>query len=153
KYALVGTALAASGGAYADAVLPSTGNGQAVLFVKNETTGVVYARAFNLFVDNTVSDVALAADTYTGDGTFAGADTSFSFTLGTPLTADNTPGGGLQQFLTAPGGVFTWSVMAGDTAGTGVGVGVRRYLTTISAPGQTAPNNTQLGGQWATINT
>src|SRR5262249_7795806 len=94
KYALVGTALAASGGAYADVTLPAGGNGQAILFVKNETTGAVYARGLNLFMDNVAPSASqIVGDTYTGGTSLASADTSFNVS-NTTINADGNLFGG-----------------------------------------------------------
>lgn len=149
KYALVGTALAASAGAYADATLPSTGNGQAVLFVKNDTTGAVYARAFVLTMDNIATQAAIVGDTYTGDGTTAGADTSLSFSLASPLNADAN----LTGFLNGTDS-FSWTVLVGDSlsaTGQGVKVGERRFAFANSTGGA-APNNSQINASYGNLN-
>jgi len=143
KYALVGTALAASGGAYADVTLPSTGNGQAVLFVKNETTGAVYARAINVFVNSVApSATDIRADTYSGGTNIAGADTSFSFTSLAPIAADSTLTGFLNSTNT-----FSWTVMMGDSLSSaapnnGVARGEKRYVSPLVTG--SLPSNTQI---------
>jgi hypothetical protein len=148
KYALVGAALAASGGAYADAVLPNTGNGQAVLFVKNNTTSTVYARAFNLFADNIVTQSQITADTYTGGIPLSSADTSFSFSFG-PLNPDAN----LTSFLNGTDS-FSYTVLVGDSlsaTGQGLKVGERRFFFANELGGN-APSNSQVNSSYTQLN-
>lgn len=149
KYALVGTALAASAGAYADATLPSTGNGQAVLFVKNDTTGAVYARAFTLTMNDIATQAAIVGDTYTGGPSLAAADTSLSFNLASPLNPDAN----LTGFLNGTDS-FSWTVLVGDSlsgASQGLLPGERRFAFANSTGGS-APFNSQINTQYGNLN-
>lgn len=143
KYALLGTALAASGGAYADAVAPSTGNGQALLFVRNDTSGAIYVRGLNVFMDNLAPSASqIAADTYTGDSSLANADTSFSFTSLTPISADTNLSGFLNGTDT-----FSWTVLIGDSLSdaspnNGVARGQKRYVSPLVSG--SVPTNGQI---------
>src|SRR5512147_1560280 len=65
KFAMVGAALVASS-AYADVLLPSSGNGELTLFVKNNTTGAVYARGLQITVDNVLTQAAIQSGAFTG---------------------------------------------------------------------------------------
>jgi hypothetical protein len=144
KVALVGAALAASAGAYADVAVPSGGVGQAVLFVKNETTGVVYARGISLSADQVATQSSIVGDTYTGSG--ATPDTSLSFSLASPIAADSN----LTSFLGA-GGSFSWGLMLGDSLG-GLAVGDKRLIST-SVNGITTPQNSAINTSLAQFNT
>jgi hypothetical protein len=144
KVALVGAALAASGGAYADVAAPSLGVGQAVLFVKNEVTGAVYARGLDLNADQVATQSAIVADAYTGAGSTP--DTSLSFSLPSSVGPDAN----LTAFLGA-GGTFTWAVMLGDSQGA-IAVGDKRAYTT-SAGTIATPSNLTLNSGLANFNT
>jgi hypothetical protein len=144
KLALVGAALAASAGAYADVATPSTGTGQAVLFVKNETTGVVYARGLDLFANDIASQSAIVGDTYTGSGTTP--DTSLSFSL----PASIGPDANLSGFLNATDS-FSWTVMIADSLG-GLAVGDKRVFSTSSQTINT-PQNSSTNTMAASFNT
>jgi hypothetical protein len=144
KIALVSAALAASGGAYADVALPSAGVGQAVLFVKNETTGVVYARGISLTAEQVAAQGAITSDTYTGSG--ATPDTSLSFALPSSIGPDSN----LTAFLGA-GGTFSWGLMLGDSSG-GLAVGDKRLIST-SVNGITTPSNSAINTSLTQFNT
>jgi len=144
KVALVVAALAASAGAYADIAKPSVGTGQAVLFVKNETTGVVYARGLDLFADQIATQSAVQADSYTGVGTTP--DTSLSFALSAPIAPDAN----LAGFLNGTDS-FSWTVMIADSLG-GLAVGDKRVYTTTSQTINT-PQNSSVNTMAASFNT
>jgi len=144
KVALVGCALAASAGAYADVAVPSEGVGQAVLFVKNETTGVVYARGISLTANQVATQASLQGDTYTGSG--ATPDTSLSFSLSSPIGPDSN----LTAFLGA-GGSYSWGLMLGDSSG-GLAVGDKRLIST-STSAITTPSNSAINTSLSQFNT
>jgi hypothetical protein len=123
KLALVGTALAASS-AFADVVLPNTGNGEFVLFVRNTATGQVYARGLVQQIDTIGTD-------FSGAYTAAGQQLSFAFNGGNPVGPDAA----LTTFLSAAGGTFDFAVIAADTSfasGQSNALGAQRYAFTDS---------------------
>jgi hypothetical protein len=123
KIALAGSALASASAAFADVALPNTGNGEMVLFVKNETTGAVYARGLVTQIDGIMTAGAIVGDSSYSDGKLI----PFSFgTVG--------PDSNLTSFLAAPG-TFTYSVIAADTLPSGSPstiLGSERYAYTSS---------------------
>ena len=122
KFAMVGAALVASS-AYADVLLPSSGNGELTLFVKNNTTGAVYARGLQLTVDSVLTQSAISSGAYTGPVQSTG------YSLPSPIGPDAT----LTSFLGA-GTDFSWTVMAGDNTSPALSqagaTGGRRYVVT-----------------------
>jgi hypothetical protein len=122
KLGLVGLALAASS-AHADVFLPNSGNGELTLFVRNETTGAVYARGLQIRLDNVLTQADIDAG-YTGD-TSLGIVQSINYSLST-IGADAN----LTSFLNGADS-FTWTIMAGDSSGSNNATpDARRYLTT-----------------------
>jgi hypothetical protein len=140
KIALVGAALAASAAANADVVNGVAGNGQFVLFVKNQTTGAVYARGLDLFVNNVLLDTQIAGDTYEGP-----EDTSFSYVLPASISADAN----LASFLNGTD-EFDWTVIAPDSSGS-IAAGQKRYVTTMQTT--PTPTNQSLSSVWVSTNT
>jgi hypothetical protein len=144
KLGLIGLAIAASS-AHADVFLPSTGNGELTLFVRNDVTGAVYARGLQTRIDSVLSQSAIAAG-YTGD-TSIGLVQTIDYALPT-FGADAN----LASFL-ATAGTFTWTIMAGDNSGSNNATpDARRYLTTTTTTwDELNPNsvtNGLLGGSW-----
>lgn len=122
KLGLVGLALAASS-AHADVFLPNSGNGELTLFVKNDTTGAVYARGLQIRLDDILTQADIDAG-YTGD-TSLGLVQSISYSLSTI-----GPDANLAGFLNGTDS-FSWTIMAGDSSGTNFATpDARRYLTT-----------------------
>ena len=124
KLGLVGLALAASS-AHADVFLPSTGNGELTLFVRNDVTGEVYARGLQIRLDSVLTQAQIDAG-YTGD-TSLGIVQQINYSLGSI-----GPDANLAAFLGAAG-TFTWTIMAGDNSGLNTASpNARRYLTTTT---------------------
>ena len=121
KLGLVGLALAASA-AHADVFLPDSGNGELTLFVRNDTTGAVYARGLQIRLDNVLTQTQINAG-YTGD-TSLGIVQDIGYSLGTI-----GPDANLSGFLNGTDS-FSWTLMAGDSAGSNNADPARRYLTT-----------------------
>jgi len=123
KLALAGVALIGASGAYADVALPDTsssGNGELTLFVKNNTTGAVYARGLQITMNDVLSQATITADTDTSTQT----PRAFSYSFPTI-----TPDANLTSFL-AGCSDCSWTVMAGDSVGSNAYTSARRYLTT-----------------------
>jgi hypothetical protein len=116
KIVLVGAACMAST-AYADVFQSSSGNGELTLFVRNDTTGAVYARGLQIRIDDVMTQSAIQGSTYSAPVTAA--------TYSLPSIG---PDAALSSFLGSVG-TFSWTIMAGDNIG-GVSVGGSRYLTT-----------------------
>lgn len=141
KLALVGVALAASA-AQADVFLPSTGNGELTLFVKDTVSGAVYARGLGIRMDDVLSASAISG------GSFTGPVQSFGYSLPTI-----GPDANMTSFLAANTGAKVWAIMGGDNQG-GIGTGTgNRYVTTtaLSAP-TPALTNTNLNSVWSQLN-
>jgi hypothetical protein len=138
KAALAGAALVATSSAFADVALPGSDNGELVLFVKNNTTGVVYARGLVTQINSVATASFLAGDpSYT-----PGKELAFSLaTVG--------PDANLSGFLNGTDS-FSYAVIAADTSfagGTGNVLGNQRYAFTTTAdfdPTFNAPLNTDL---------
>ncbi len=125
KLGLAGLAIAASA-AHADVFLPSTGNGELTLFVKNDVTGAVYARGLQIRMDDVLSQSAIDAG-YTGDTSLGDVQT-ISYAINTI-----GPDANLTSFLQTAG-TFSWTIMGGDSSGSNnASPDARRYLTTVSA--------------------
>jgi hypothetical protein len=144
KLALLGTAAAVlSPAAFADVFLPTEqGNGELVLFVKNETTGAVYARGLGVRVNDVLSTATIQGAPAPGTN---GVPENFNYSLAT-----FNPDGNLSGFLNGTDS-FSWTVMAGDNADA-LGVGTRRFLTTLqtqytAVTPETVSNNT-LTASW-----
>jgi hypothetical protein len=121
KLGLVGLALAASS-AYADVAPPSTGNGELTLFVRNDTTGVVYARGLQVSLDAFLTQAQINAG-FSGN-VDTGAVQQLNYVLGTV-----GPDANLAGFLNGTNS-FSWTIMAGDSQGSNNADPARRYLTT-----------------------
>lgn len=140
---IIGAALAVSAmlagvSAHADVDLSNSGNGELVLFVKNTTTGVVYARGLGINVDNVLGTSAITAGGYSGP--------SDDFTYSMPSIG---PDANLTSFLNGTDS-FAWTVMAGDSTG-GIALGDKRYVTTSQMDLRTNGTNitgTQLATSW-----
>jgi hypothetical protein len=145
KIAVAGALLASGATAYADVVLPSTGNGELVLFVRdtsNETR--VYARGLGITMDQLLTGAQITGDPTKPDPANNLADTD---TLTYSLPATIGPDANLTQFL-AGGSSFVWTIMGGDNQGTAGTEGARRYATTTQFDFATTPStltNTQIG--------
>jgi hypothetical protein len=107
-------------GASADIINSDSGNGELTLFVRNETTGAVYARGLQIQIDSLLSQADIQSGTYT-----PGAANERTYVLPT-ITADAN----LTSFLGAAGSTFTWTVMAGDNTGGVAVIGGKRYVST-----------------------
>src|ERR1041385_7971672 len=110
KLGLIGLTLAAPA-AYADVALPGTGNGELTLFVRNETTGAVYARGLQVRLDDILTQAHI-------DAGFAGdVSTGLAEQLNYALPTIG-PDANLSSFLGAGSAAgFTWTIMAGDSVG------------------------------------
>jgi hypothetical protein len=146
KLGLVGLALAASS-AHADVFLPNSGNGELTLFVRNETTGEVYARGLQIRLEQVLPQSTISAG-YTGDSSL-GIVQQINYSLSTI-----GPDANLNSFL-GVAGAKTWTIMAGDNVGVGntASPDARRYLTTTSATtwDESNPNsvsNSNLNSTW-----
>jgi hypothetical protein len=127
KFVFAGAVCVAST-AHADVFQSSTGNGELTLFVRNDTTGAVYARGLEIRIDNVMTQANIQGSTYTGPVT------KFTYTLPSPIGPDAN----LTSFLNSTDS-FSWTVMAGDNTG-GVTVGGSRYLTTTQTNVRSTPN-------------
>jgi hypothetical protein len=124
KLGLVGLTLAAAT-AHADVYLPDTGNGELTLFVRNDTTGAVYARGLQIRLDDVLTQAQINAG-YEGD-TSLGIVQSINYALSTV-----GPDANLASFLNGTN-EFSWTIMAGDSSGSNnASPDARRYLTTTS---------------------
>jgi hypothetical protein len=131
--------------------LPSTGNGELVLYATYTSGSTVfsYARGTGVQINAVVggSNAALAADSSYTDGKALG----MAFAT---LSADAN----LTQFLAnaaAAGQTVSWAVMAGDnTGGANRAAGANRYLSTTPTTyvGPTALINNHLTSNWAGLN-
>jgi hypothetical protein len=133
KIAVAGALLASGATAYADVALPSSGNGELVLFVRDlSNESRVYARGLGITIDQ-----LLTAGQITGDpskpnnadpvNNFADTNT-LTYTLGGNISAD----GNLSSFLSSTANTtnYAWTIMAGDTTGGANLEGGRRYVYT-----------------------
>lgn len=108
--------------ASADVINTDTGNGELTLFVRNETTGDVYARGLQIQLDDILTEGAIQTGDYTG-----GQANQRNYVLPTI-----GPDANLTSFL-GQAGTFTWTIMAGDNTGLVNVTGGKRYLTTTQA--------------------
>ena len=108
--------------ASADVINTDTGNGELTLFVRNETTGDVYARGLQIRLDEILTEGAIQTGGYN-----AGQANQRSYVLPTI-----GPDANLSSFL-GQSGSFTWTIMAGDNTGLVNVTGGKRYLTTTQA--------------------
>lgn len=146
KIAVAGALLASGATAYADVALPSTGNGELVLFVRdtsNETR--VYARGLGITMNQLLTSAQIVADPTKPDpNTNNIADTD---TLTYSLPSAIGPDANLTAFL-AGGSNFVWTIMGGDNQDPAGTEGNRRYVTTTQFDFTTSPStltNTQVG--------
>ena len=109
-------------GASADVINSDSGNGELTLFVRNETTGAVYARGLQIQIDSLLTQGDIQSGSYN-----AGAANQRTYLL-PQINADAN----LTSFL-ASSGSFTWTVMAGDNTGGAAVIGGKRYVTTSPA--------------------
>jgi len=155
KLAAVGAVVGAgllSQAALADTALPSTGNGELVLYATYTSGGTVfsYARGTGVQIDavNGGSKAALAVDA----GYAPGNALSMSFAN---LNADANMTTFLANAASA-GQTVSWAVMAGDnTGGPSRTPGSNRYLSTTTTNYGTNPvslNNNNITSSWASIN-
>jgi hypothetical protein len=107
--------------ASADVINSDSGNGELTLFVRNDTTGVTYARGLEIQLDNVLTQTDIQTGTYT-----AHAANERTYVLPT-IAPDAT----LTSFLSAAG-TFSWTIMAGDNTGAAAIIGGKRYLTTTA---------------------
>ncbi|MEO8019346.1 MAG: VPLPA-CTERM sorting domain-containing protein [Pseudomonadota bacterium] len=121
KLGLIGLTIAASS-AHADVFLPDSGNGELTLFVRNDTTGAVYARGLQIRLDDILTQAQINAG-YTGD-TSLGIVQNLGYAINTV-----GPDANLTSFLNGSDS-FSWTIMAGDSAGSNNADPARRYLTT-----------------------
>jgi len=131
--------------ASADVILPDTGNGELVLFVRdNNNAERVYARGLQITIDDILTQSAIVGDTYTSP-----VDKSFSYSLSS-IPADAT----LTSFLGA-GGSYSWTIMGGDSGPlNNNSVGNRRYFTTVSRDFEVNPStytNQQLNSSFGNL--
>jgi hypothetical protein len=155
KLALTGAVLSVglmAQAALADTVLPSTGNGELVLYAYYQSGGntFTYARGTGVQINAVVggSNAALAAD-----GSYApGNALSMAFST-------LAPDANMAAFLaaaSAASATVSWAVMAGDnTGGPSRAPGANRYLTTSPTNFGTnavSLNNANIVTSWAGLN-
>lgn len=109
--------------ASADIVNTDTGNGELTLFVRNETTGAVYARGLQIQLDSILSESAIQSGPYN-----AGVANERTYVLPAPIGPDAN----LASFL-GQAGTFSWTIMGGDNTGAANVTGGKRYVTTTQA--------------------
>jgi hypothetical protein len=124
KFGMVGAALLAGSTAFADVTLPSTGDGELVLFVRDANNpSRVYARGLGITINQVLSEATVAS------GTGAGASQIQTFTYNLPtISADAA----LSSFL-GQAGSYSWTIMAGDSVGGNLASNPRRYLATTQS--------------------
>lgn len=141
--ALFGSAVMAST-AFADVALPTSGNGEFTLFVRDEVTQNVYARGLQININNFLTEAA-SSTTYTG------APTAVSYSIPT-IAADAN----LAAFLAGVGShEVTWGVVAADTVGSNSAVTPRRLVTTTQADvvaNGSIPSNSTLTSTVGSVN-
>lgn len=123
--------------AFADTALPNTGNGEAVLYIRNTTNDTVYVRGLGQNLDSLLTQSQIASSGYSG----------------TPITesgglATLTHDAALTTFLQSAGGNIEWAVLGGDSifdSSTGVkNSGELRYITTTQQTLTGTPSVTNL---------
>jgi hypothetical protein len=138
--ALTGAMLPAAP-ALADVVLPSTGNGELVLFVRNNQTNQVYARGLGITMDQVMTQTQIQ-----GAGAYSGPQL-FNYTL--PTIGPDT---NLTAFLAlGSSSGWSWTIMGGDSTGA-VAIGDKRYVTTTTAGPPTTITGTQLSTVYNNLN-
>jgi hypothetical protein len=144
KLTMIGAALMASS-AYADVLLPSTGNGELTLFVRDVSNGTrVYARGLGITINNVLTES-------TAGGPFTGPVQNFTYTLPASIGPDPT----LTSFL-AGGSNYVWTVMAADIDTDFSTPGQERYLTTtptnLVTNSSAIPDNGVISGFFVNVN-
>ena len=109
--------------ASADIVNTDTGNGELTLFVRNETTGAVYARGLQIQLNSILTESAIQTGPYN-----AGVANERTYVLPQSIGPDAA----LSSFL-GQAGSFTWTIMGGDNTGGATVTGGKRYVTTTQA--------------------
>lgn len=138
--ALAGAAGMGAVTASADVVLPNSGNGELTLFVRNDTTGVTYARGLQIQLDNVLTQAAIVGTAYTGPSQAANY-----------VLPSIGPDANLTSFLNGTDS-FSWTIMAGDNTG-GIAVGDKRYVTTTQRDlsGGANVTTTNLASSWNSL--
>jgi hypothetical protein len=147
--ALASAAALSAFSASADVAVPTSGNGELTLFVRDEVTGSVYARGLDLTLDSFATQ-ATTGGAYTGP-------VSTGYSLPTITHDDN-----MTAFLgTTAGHAVTWAIMAGDSVGTTLASNPRRIAFTTGADivatgtpanNQLIPINTSLTSFFTSVN-
>jgi hypothetical protein len=152
RFAIAAAVLAAGAAAapaFADSALPSTGNGDAVLYVRNVTTDATYVRGLGQSMDSLLTTSQIAA---------SGSQTAVVQESNGVTTVLHDPG--LAAFLGSnpdPNN-FQWAVLGGDSvkaSTTGVkNSGEERYITTTQSTINVPPNisNSQLNTVFNNLN-
>jgi hypothetical protein len=142
---MVGTALLAGSTAFADVTLPSTGDGELVLFVRDTSNpSRVYARGLGVTLNQVLNESVVTGGAYTGP--------IQQFTYSLPNVG---PDAALASFL-AQSGTYSWTIMAGDSVGNNTSGNPRRYLTTTQvdfASNNPGILNSTLGSSYGNLNT
>jgi hypothetical protein len=155
KQAMLVGALVAGGSAMADVTLPSTGNGELVLYVVNQTQGTAYARGLQVNVDSVITSAAITSG-YAGvtTGDTLQAQYTVPFSLGTI-----GPDANLTSFLSSalPTDTLSWAVQGGDTTplSGAVGLGGNRFVTTSDSNqdfGTSVLNGAMKPAFWGQVN-
>jgi hypothetical protein len=144
KFAMVGAAVMAGSTAYADVALPSTGNSELVLFVRDVNNSArVYARDLGITLNQVLAESVVQSGPYTGP------IQQFTYVL-----PEIGPDAVLSSFLSQPG-QYVWTIMAGDSDGTNAVTSPRRYLTTTQVDFAVNPPgiiNSQLNSSYGGLN-
>jgi len=123
--------------AFADTVLPNTGDGEAVLYIRNTSTDAVYVRGLGQDLDSLLTQSQIAGSGYSSTPI---VESGGLFTL--------THDAALTTFLTSAGNNIEWAVLGGDSifnSSTGVkNSGELRYLTTTQQTLTGTPGVTNL---------
>jgi hypothetical protein len=127
KYALAGLALAASS-AYADVELPSSDNGELVLFVRDlSDTSRVFAVGLSINLDNVLSQTAITNTPGSQASLQNGQPISLNYAL--PEFSSSA----LATFMSQPSALgYDYAIMGGDSVGTNNFSDARRYVSTSS---------------------
>ena len=140
--ALAGAAALGAVSASADVIVPTTGNGELTLFVRDTVTGNVYARGLGA----TLNDFANEA--FTG-GAYSGP-TTVEYALPSVAHDDN-----FASFMaTTAGHEVVWGVLGSDSVGNNSAVTPKRVAFTTNddiVGTMSIPTNGQIGGAAGTI--
>jgi len=93
--------------AQADVALPSTGNSNWALFVRNLNTNQAYARGLTVTVNTVATESRIVSSTYAGPGQLIATDPGMFSSIATDAN--------LSTFLASCGGACAWTILAGDT--------------------------------------